>query len=132
MNDCAMHVQHKDREVFDRENRVIPRNVIAVSSDTGEYRFGDGVSKWRDLPVFGNGWGDPSETPDSGYSGPLHVSVYAEDEYDTQDESSEVMSRVPGANEMVMLMPIVVVFGNGVSSLGELVAAFNYSDPNGL
>lgn len=124
MTDSALHVQHKDRETFDRENRVIPRNVIAVSSDTGEYRFGDGVKKWRDLAVFGNGMGSPSETPDSGYSGPLHVSVYMDDEFDAEDEQSEVMGRVPGANEMIVLgSGTYLLFGNGVSSLGELLSA---------
>lgn len=120
MTDCAMHVQHKDREIFDRQNRVIPTNVIAVSTDTGEIRLGDGVKSWRDLPFYGAADGEPSEEPDEGYSGPLHVVVYSPTELDTLPESTEVMARVPSSNEMVVLGATGFVIGNGVDSLGEL------------
>lgn len=125
MTNCALHVQHKDQDVFDRQNRVIPTNVVAVSTDTGDVRFGDGVSTWRDLPSFTSADGDKADSTvegynGEGYSGPLHVTVYEPEEFDEASESTEVMGRVPDVNEMVVLGTTGIVFGNGVDSLGEL------------
>lgn len=111
--DCAMHVQHKDREVFDRENRVIPANVVAVSSDTGGFRFGDGVTQWRDLPRFGADDGTPAENPKSHYSGPLHLRYYeADEELPTGD--------VPMASECILIEGRGFYFGNGSSVISNL------------
>lgn len=124
MKDCALHVQHKDHDVHDAQNRVLPNHVVAVSSDTGDVRFGDGVSAWRDLPNFGGG-GDKADSSVEGYnglgySGPLHVVVITDEDIAAATDVTEAKEFVPAANEMVLFGGDTVYFGNGVQSLNYL------------
>lgn len=123
MKDCALHVLHKDHDVHDAQNRVVPNNVVAVSSDTGDVRFGDGVSAWRDLPNFGGGGDKADSTVEGydgeGYAGPLHVVVVTDDEIAAAGET-EAKELIPASNEMVLFGGGTVYFGNGVQSLHYL------------
>lgn len=123
MKDCALHVLHKDHDVHDTQNRVVPNNVVAVSSDTGDVRFGDGVSAWRDLPNFGGGGDKADSTVEGydgeGYAGPLHVVVVTDDEIAAAGET-EAKELIPASNEMVLFGGGTVYFGNGVQSLHYL------------
>lgn len=119
----ALHVQHKDHDVHDRDNRVLSANVVAVSTDTGDVRFGDGNTAWRDLPNFGGGSDKADSTVEGytglGYSGPLHVVVFTDDEI-AEKGDAEAKEFVPAANEMVLFGSQGVYFGNGAEALSYL------------
>lgn len=124
MRSGALHVSHKDQDVHDAQNRVIGNCVVAVSTDTGDVRFGNGVAKWRDLSSFGGG-GDKADSSvegydGEGYHGPLHVVVFTEDEITNASSESELMEFVPAANEMVAYGNRNLYFGDGERSLNYL------------
>ena len=120
MTNCAMHIQQKKRDTFDRENRVIPVNVIAVSTDAGDLRVGDGVTSWRNLPhltaVEGVALDESDLEKDSMYSGPLHVALLTEEETDAMGD------RVPDSNELYLLNMgnSGFVIGDGIRSMADL------------
>lgn len=115
---AALHVQHKKQDTFDVENRVIPLNVMAYSTDTGDLRFGDGRSRWRYLDQYHAAGGealDPSDLEkDSMYSGPLHTLVLSE------DETEERGPFVPSSNVLVVRGVSGFSIGDGVRPLSDL------------
>lgn len=115
--DLALHIQQKKQDTFDRQNRVIPRNVVAVSTDTGDLRIGDGRSRWRYLAQFkalgGEDLDESDLEKDSMYSGPLHIEVL------TDAEVSERGVYVPASDTLVAFETGFVV-GDGIRSLTEL------------
>lgn len=48
----VMHIRRETTQVWADQNPVLSKDLVALDTDTDEFRIGDGETRWSKLPVY--------------------------------------------------------------------------------